>query len=95
MSVMAETGTLELVLAEELVDALAPEQMETREEKERILVRIRKRGWKLSRIVFSKASLRKLADDRHREIKLEYLGRDIERTAARRATYTYPRRFAV
>lgn len=92
MSALAKYGTVELALAEELVDGLGPESVETREDRDQILVRLRKRGWKLTQIIFSKASLRRLAADNQREIKLEYLERDIARLAPCRARYAYPRK---
>lgn len=89
-----EQTTMELTLAAELVDGLAPDSSETRVESDRILVRLRKHGWKLTQLIFSKESLRRLAADRHREIKMEYLEREIEQMAALRRTYAYPRRMS-
>lgn len=86
-----EQTTMELTLAAELVDGLAPDSSETRVESDRILVRLRKDGWKLTNLIFSKESLRRLAEDRHREIKMEYLEREIEQMAELRRTYAYPR----
>ena len=48
-------------------------------------------GLKLRLVVFRKESLRTLQSDPAREVKLEYLGRDIARSAKRRAYYLYPR----
>jgi hypothetical protein len=46
---------------------------------------------KLTSVVFRKESLRALQNDPAREVKLEYLARDIARSARRRADYIYPR----
>jgi hypothetical protein len=46
---------------------------------------------KLSSVVFRKESLRALQNDPDREVKLEYLARDIAGSARRRADYSYPR----
>ena len=47
-------------------------------------------GLKLKSVVFRKESLRALQSDPAREVKLEYLARDIVRSARRRADYSYP-----
>ena len=52
------------------------------------------RGWKLSRIVFAKDSLEKLAHDADRDVKIDYIRRDLFRAATRRRQYVYPRPFA-
>jgi hypothetical protein len=46
---------------------------------------------KLNSVVFRKESLRALQSDPAREVKLEYLARDIARSARRRTDYSYPR----
>jgi hypothetical protein len=51
-------------------------------------------GWKLSSIVFSREGLRRLWDDPDREVKIEYLQKDIARTARTRSEYRYPHRIA-
>jgi hypothetical protein len=48
-------------------------------------------GFKLRLIVFRKESLRTLQNDPAREIKIEYLARDIVRSGKRRFDYIYPR----
>lgn len=48
-------------------------------------------GLKLSSVVFRKDSLRALQSDPVREVKVEYLARDLSRSARRRADYSYPR----
>ena len=51
---------------------------------------VRTASAKLRAIVLSKASLRKLILDPLREVKIEYLQRDILRSLKRRAEYRYP-----
>ncbi|HEX7809737.1 MAG TPA: hypothetical protein VF608_13465, partial [Thermoanaerobaculia bacterium] len=46
---------------------------------------------KLTTIVLSRRSLRKLADDPARDVKIEYLQRDLLQTAGLRAEFRYPR----
>lgn len=94
MSAIANEKSPELAVAEELIGGLAAESVETRVERDRILVRLRKQGWKLTQLVFSIASLRNLATDRHREVKIEYLEREIAEAARERRTYAYPRNLA-
>jgi hypothetical protein len=48
-------------------------------------------GLKLATIVFAKRSLRKLDLDPAREVKIEYLQRDLVRSSTRRSEYRYPR----
>ncbi len=55
-----------------------------------ISFRLHEEGWKLKSLTFSVPCLKTLARDPQREIKIEYLQRDILRAAARRTTYTYP-----
>lgn len=52
---------------------------------------VRADGMKLRTIVLSRASLRKLIEDPARDVKIEYLRRDLEASAARRAEFRYPR----
>jgi hypothetical protein len=49
-------------------------------------------GWKLSTIVFSRDGLRRLQNDPDRDVKIEYLQRDIARAARSRSEYRYPHR---
>lgn len=85
---MATETTLEMELAETLLQPLLDQSWT--EDAETIRFRIRKPGWKLSSIIFSKRALRKLVSDPHREVKLEYLRRDIARQAGSRREYRYP-----
>ena len=49
-------------------------------------------GCKLSSIVFSCAGLRRLHADPNREVKIEYLQKEIARAARSRTEYRYPQR---
>ena len=49
-------------------------------------------GCKLSSIVFSSEGLRRLQADPQRDVKIEYLQRDIARAARSRSEYRYPHR---
>ncbi|HEY2324995.1 MAG TPA: hypothetical protein VGJ82_19205 [Thermoanaerobaculia bacterium] len=52
---------------------------------------VRAAGLKLRHVTLSRASLRRLADDPQSAIKIDYLRRDIERSAKRRESFQYPR----
>lgn len=52
---------------------------------------LRAEGLKLKTIVFNRLSLRRLADDPAREVKVEYLRRDLAETALQRTEFRYPR----
>lgn len=52
---------------------------------------VRSAGLKLRTIVFCRESLRRLAIDPHRAVKIEYLQRDLLRSAGMRAEFRYPR----
>jgi hypothetical protein len=86
-----ETLSIEARLADELIGSLAPESVEIRDRGEAIEFRLRKRGWKLGQVLLSKFSLRKMAGERDGRVKLEYLRRDIERSAVTRRRYSFPR----
>jgi hypothetical protein len=48
-------------------------------------------GLKLRAVVFDRESLRRLQSDPARTVKIEYLQRDLVRSAIRRAEFRYPR----
>lgn len=48
-------------------------------------------GLKLRSVVLNRASLRRLLDDPTRDVKIEYLQRDLAGSAVRRAEFQYPR----
>jgi hypothetical protein len=52
---------------------------------------VRGAGVKLRSIIFCRASLRRLLSDPLRGIKIEYLQRDLLRTAGKRSEFRYPR----
>lgn len=52
---------------------------------------VRAAGLKLRQITLSRASLRRLIEDPQSAIKIDYLRRDIERSAKRREAFQYPR----
>lgn len=52
-------------------------------------------GWRLRRIVLGRESLEKLAADPHRDVKIEYLKRDLTLAASTRRTWSYPRTLAL
>lgn len=92
---MANDTTLEKKVAEKVLEPLEQEQSWSEDEKT-FRIRLKKApGWKLVSIVFSKRALRKLLSDPHRDIKLEYLRRDITRQARWRREYRYPHQLVV
>ena len=82
----------ETKLAEEIVSVL-PVGMARACSNDRDSIRfaVRGDGIKLRSIVLSRASLRRLAEDPHRDIKVEYLRRDLLDTSAQRREFRYPR----
>ncbi|HSP15974.1 MAG TPA: hypothetical protein VLV78_14610 [Thermoanaerobaculia bacterium] len=48
-------------------------------------------GLKLRSVVFGRQSLRRLATDPSRSVKIEYLQRDLAGSSVRRAEFRYPR----
>jgi hypothetical protein len=91
---METNGTLnEIRIAEEIVRVL-PEGSWARvcsDDREAVRYAVRSHAMKLRSVVLSRASLRKLAADPARDVKLEYLQRDLLRSALRRAEFRYPR----
>jgi hypothetical protein len=82
----------EFEIAEEILNAIPTEAELQSKDRRTLRYCIRRRhGWKLSSIVFSRESLRKLAADANRDVKIEYLQREIASVLERRATYVYPR----
>lgn len=60
-------------------------------ERNTIRYAVRGEGMKLETIVLKRESLRRLIDDPHRDVKIEYLQRDLLQSAARRGEFRYPR----
>ena len=79
-----------------MILGVIPTQIEVYSEDNNVIrYRVRRGfGWKLSTVIFSKASLLRLAHDPKRDIKIEYLRRDIMNTATYRREYRYPRSLA-
>ena len=79
-------------IAEEIVGVLG-EGVARACSKERDSIRytVRAEGMKLRTIVLSRRALRKLIDDPARDVKIEYLQRDLRESALRRGDFRYPR----
>jgi len=79
-------------IAEEIVSVLPAEVVRACSPEKHILrYSVRADGMKLKTIVFNRVSLRRLADDPNRNVKIEYLQRDLLASAARRTDFRYPR----
>ena len=79
-------------IAEEIVSVLpAGIARACSPDRDSIRYSVRGEGMKLRSIVLKRASLRKLADDPARAIKIEYLQRDLLASSLRRAEFRYPR----
>lgn len=79
-------------MAEEIVNVLpSGVAREFSAERDAIRYAVRADGMKLRTIVLSRASLRRLIDDPARDVKLEYLRRDLMDAAAHRSEFRYPR----
>ncbi|HVS33301.1 MAG TPA: hypothetical protein VMS98_17825 [Thermoanaerobaculia bacterium] len=91
---MTNTRTIdETRLAQEIVGVL-PQGVVTRlcsDDAEIIRFAVSDPSLKLKTISFSRKSLRRLAIDPALAVKIEYLQRDLVRSAARRAEFRYPR----
>ena len=79
-------------IAEEIVSVL-PAGVARACSPERTSIRyaVRGEGMKLRTIVLNRDSLRRLVDDPHRDVKIEYLRRDLLRSADHRSEFSYPR----
>ncbi len=60
-------------------------------ERDTLRYAVRAEGMKLRTIVLNRRSLRKLIDDPARDVKIEYLQRDLLQTASHRTEFSYPR----
>lgn len=88
------TGTIhELRVAEEIVSVLPAGSFMRccSDERDAVRYAVRFAGLKLKSVVLSRASLRRLIDDPARAVKIEYLQRDLLRSASRRGEFSYPR----
>lgn len=89
----ASKDTQELNVAEEILSVLpAGSVMRVcADDRDTLRYAVRAAGLKLRQITLSRASLRRLAGDPQSAIKIDYLRRDIERSAKRREAFQYPR----
>ena len=79
-------------IAEEIVSVLpAGVARACSPEKDTIRYTVRAAGMKLHTIVLRRSSLRRLMLDPAREVKIDYLKRDLLESAARRGEFRYPR----
>ena len=79
-------------IAEEIVGVLpAGVARACSPERDTIRYTVRSAGMKLKSIVLKRSSLRKLMEDPARDVKLEYLKRDLLDSASRRGEFRYPR----
>lgn len=79
-------------VAEEIVEVMGSAVRLCSDDRDTLRFAVRGDGLALRTIVFARAALRKLAVDPIRSIKVEYLQRDLLRTATNRSEYRYPRK---
>jgi len=83
-------------LAEEIVSVLDAGAVRVcSDDRESIRYAVRAPGLKLRSVVFSRPALRRLLFDRAGLVKIEYLQRDLLRSAATRTEFSYPRHNAI
>ena len=86
----------ETKLAEEIVSVLDADAVRVcSDDRESIRYAVRASGLKLRSVVLSRPALRRLLYDRNGAIKIEYLQRDLLRSAEIRSEFTYPRHSAM
>ncbi len=78
-------------LAQEIISVLPAEAVARLVCEDGDTIRFNVEGMKLRTIILSRSSLRKLCFDPARAVKVEYLQRDLLRSAKRRAEFRYPR----
>ncbi|MDX1584358.1 MAG: hypothetical protein R3338_12240 [Thermoanaerobaculia bacterium] len=85
------------LVAREIVSVFPPESISRCEEfPDRIQFRVTDReGLEVRRIILGRESLRKLDRDPQRDVKIEYLRRDLENASRTRRTWAYPRALAL
>lgn len=82
----------EVRIAEEIVNVLpAGIARELSSDREALRYRVRGEDLKLRTIDLRRSSLRRLAADPQRDVKIDYLRRELLRVAQQRAEYRYPR----
>ncbi|HEY2830610.1 MAG TPA: hypothetical protein VGJ88_10880 [Thermoanaerobaculia bacterium] len=83
----------DLKVAEDILSVL-PEGSVMRvcsDDRETLRYAVRAAGLKLRHVTLSRSSLRRLADDPQSNVKIDYLRRDLVRSAKRRDAFQYPR----
>ena len=90
---MATGMNRELHVAEEIVSVLPGGSFMRvcSDEHDAVRYAVRSADLKLRSVVLSRTSLRRLVNDPARAIKIEYLQRDLLRSAKRRSEFNYPR----
>lgn len=79
-------------LANQIVSVLDPATLRAcSDDRDAIRFAVRSSTLKLRTIVLRRAALRRLLGDAARDVKVEYLQRDLLRSASQRAEYFYPR----
>jgi hypothetical protein len=79
-------------IAEEIMSVLpAGIARAASDDRENLRFSVRAKGLRLRSIVFCRASLRRLLADPLRAVKVEYLQRDLLRSAEKRGEFRYPR----
>jgi hypothetical protein len=85
--------TDETKLAEEIVGILDADAVRVcSDDRDSIRFAIRSAGMKLRSIVLRRWALRRLINDPAGAVKVEYLQRELRRSAGQRIEYTYPRK---
>jgi hypothetical protein len=85
--------TDETKLAEEIVGTLDADAVRVcSDDRDSIRFAIRSAGMKLRSIVLRRWALRRLLKDPAGAVKVEYLQRELRRSAGQRVEYTYPRK---
>ena len=85
----------ETKLAAEIVGVLDPAVVRACSEvRDAIRYAVRGKSLKLRTILLGRSALRRLLTDPARDVKIEYLKRDLLRSARQRIEFRYPRHFA-
>jgi len=92
----ASKSTDETKLAEEIVGILDADAVRVcSDDRDSIRFAVRSTGMKLRSIVLRRWALRRLLHDPAGPVKVEYLQRELRRSAGQRIEYTYPRKSTV
>ena len=89
----ASQDAQELKLAEEILSGLPTGSVMRvcSDDRDTLCYAVRAAGLKLRQVTLSRASLRRLAGDPQSSVKIDYLRRDLARSAKRREAFQYPR----